>query len=293
MVGTLMDLTMLIAEKNKPTQLRKEEYNDLSAEKTGILKLQENTVTNFMMEISIRRTIKRILEIETKKNDNNFGCLDGIRVLSLFWIICGHSFSSGIYYTSNMLDITNSRRNFIMHLINGSHFAVDTFFVMSGFLTTVLFVRQMQKKPITFKSMSLHYIHRYLRLTPSFVLVMFLSIYLTPYFGRGPLYPIQQGLEPKKCRDGNWWSVFLYIGNFLKSEDICNGITWYLYDDMQFYLIAPIALIPFVKGKKVIGYIVPILLFLVSIFSTLGILLRYPRMVKNDPNNPSNEVREL
>ncbi|CAF3894113.1 unnamed protein product [Rotaria sp. Silwood1] len=204
--------------------------------------------------------------------------------------ISSHSVSSGIYYAANLLDMQRARRNIIVHLTISGAFAVDTFFVLSGFLTAVLFVRNVKKDSLSLRLMVLYYVHRYIRLTPSFILVMLVSIYLTPYFGRGPLYPIQQGFEPQKCRDGNWWTAFLYIGNFLKSDDLCLGITWYLYNDMQFHWVAPLALIPFVKGRKLIAYAITIVFVLVSAGSILGLLLYYPSFVQQNAGLVANTV---
>ncbi|CAF1284363.1 unnamed protein product [Rotaria sordida] len=116
------------------------------------------------------------------------------------------------------------------------------------------------------------------------------NIYMTPYFGHGPLYPIQQGFEPVGCRNGSWWTSFLYIGNFFKSDNMCLGVTWYLFNDMQFHWIAPLALIPFVMRQKVIGYIMTILFVFVSIGSILGLLLYYPSMVTHALDISSNAI---
>jgi peptidoglycan/LPS O-acetylase OafA/YrhL len=125
-------------------------------------------------------------------------------VFSLFWVIVGHSFSFGIVYLSNVYDLLTASRNIAFQLITSDVLSVDTFFLLSGFLTAIHFVRQVRKEKLTFRMMILYYIHRYLRLTPTFILVMFVSIYLTPYFGHRPLYPIQQGFEPDGCRNGYW-----------------------------------------------------------------------------------------
>ena len=259
--------------------------NSTVQQSSSMLKRKQSYLL-FFAEFSAIRTLRRVFTTKKRQGENIFNSLDGIRVLSLCWVILGHSVSSGIYYTSNFTDMQAAQRNIIIHLLVSGAFAVDTFFVLSGFLTAILFVRQIEKEGFSSRLMIRYYIHRYLRLTPSLILVMFVSVYLTPYFGRGPLYPIQQGFEPEKCREGNWWSAFLYIGNFLKSDDICLGTTWYLYNDMQFHWIAPIALVPYIKRRKWIGVVCTLVFVCVSIFSTLGILLYYPNLVKpgTDPN---------
>jgi Acyltransferase family len=295
-IGTAIDLRAHIYHVLKTNEISDETSHKnasiTSQRPTSSVWVKNEPLIIFLGEFSAIRTLRRIFKIAEVPNSNMFKFLNGIRVLSLLWVIIGHSFSSGIYYAANILDMQTARRNIIMHLITSGALAVDTFFLLGGFLTSVLFVRQLQKQSISVRLMAHYYIHRYLRLTPTFILTMFVSIYLTPYFGHGPLYPTVQGFEPEQCRNGNWWTSFLYIGNFLKSSDLCLGITWYLHNDMQFHLIAPLALIPFVIGKKSIGYLVTILLVLISIGSTISIILYYPSVMNSITGIATNDVSE-
>ncbi|CAF2129145.1 unnamed protein product [Rotaria magnacalcarata] len=303
LIGTIIDLVVhMYVKMNTNKKPHTNKYHDLSDEnsnKNVSLTLVNQSLESlakkmpfimFLREFSAICTLRYIFKINKNEKENSFTFLNGIRVLSLFWVILGHSFGSTMFYTSNIVDMAAATRNIAVQLITNGIFGVDTFFLISGFLTTVLFVRQAQKQQLSLRMMVLYYIHRYLRLTPTFILVMFVSIYLTPYFGSGPLYPIQQGLEPDKCRNGNWWTAFLYIGNFLKSDDICLGVTWYLYNDMQFHWIAPLALIPFVMGRKIVGYIVTIFFVLVSMGSILGLFLYYPGMISHVLDASNNKT---
>ena len=171
-----------------------------------------------------------------------------------FGLLFGHSLLFGLTFASNTLDILVWSRNVAFQLITSAFFSVDTFFFLSGFLTAILFVRQVKKDDkLSFRTMILYYIHRYIRLTPTFLLAVAISINLTPYFGSGPMYPTQIGFETPGCRTKYWWTSVLYVGNIVKSDDMCLGVAWYLHNDMQFHWIAPLALIPFALGRKSIG----------------------------------------
>ena len=124
--------------------------------------------------------------------------------------------------------------------------------------------------------MILYYIHRYIRLTPTYLLIVAISINLTPYFGSGPVYPNEEGFEAPACRDKYWWTSILYIGNIYKADDLCLPVSWYLQNDMQFHWIAPLCLIPFVLRQKPLAFIISILFILVGIGSTAGLLSYYP-----------------
>ncbi|CAF3458515.1 unnamed protein product [Rotaria socialis] len=300
-IGTIADIFLQVSVKpNEDEKSHSNGYHNLSEESSN-----KNVPVNsvypasqymakpmpsivFLAEFSAVRTLGHIFAIDKKENENSFVFLNGIRVLSLFWVILGHSFFFGLSYMSNILDLLSASRNFAFQLITSGVFSVDTFFLLTGFLTAVLFVRHARKEKLSLRMMILYYVHRYVRLTPTFILVMFVSIYLTPYFGQGPLFPVQQGFESTGCRNGGWWTSFLYIGNFFKSENMCLSVTWYLFNDMQFHWIAPLALIPFVMKQRAIGYIMTILFVLVSIGSILSLLLFYPSMVTHALDISSN-----
>ncbi|CAF4855020.1 unnamed protein product [Rotaria sp. Silwood1] len=233
----------------------------------------------FLAEFSALKSLHRIFTMKQKNEDNSFLFINGIRVLSLFCVIIGHSLSFGFSYSSNIMDVLSWTRNIAFQLVINGALSVDTFFVLSGFLTAVLFVRQVEKEgKLSFRLMFLYYIHRYIRLTPTFLLMVLVSINLTPYLGHGPVYPTQQGFEPTGCRTQYWWTSILYIGNLVKSDSMCLGVSWYLHNDMQFHWIAPFALIPFVIGRKSLSFLLTILLVLIGIGSILTIVLYYSEM---------------
>ena len=229
--------------------------------------------------------------MKQKKDDDSFLFINGIRVLSLMWVIIGHSLAFGLAYSSNVLDVLVWSHNFLFQFIISAVLSVDTFFVLSGFLTAVLFIRQVKKEgKLSFRLMILYYVHRYIRLTPVFLLMILISINLTPYFGHGPVYPSQQGFETKGCRTQYWWTSILYVGNLVKSDDMCLGIAWYLHNDMQFHWIAPLSLIPFALGRKSLSLVITILFVFLGIGSILTILLYYPNMSLNDLTAFTNDV---
>ncbi len=234
-------------------------------------------LTAFLAEFSALKTLRRIFTLKQKNDNESYHFINGIRVLSLFWVIIGHSFLFGIFYAYNPLDVIKWTRNVATQLIYSAEFSVDTFFVLSGFLTTILFVRHVEKeKKLSFRLMFLYYIHRYIRLTPTFLLAVAISINLTPYFGSGPVYPTQTGLETPQCRSQYWWTSIVYLGNIVKPDYNCLPVTWYLHNDMQFHWIAPLCLIPFVLKRKPIAFVVSLLFILVGIGSIAGLLIYYP-----------------
>jgi hypothetical protein len=304
LVGTIVDLILMLrldAVSDMPSQINGQDYIEDAAktERTSLnlprysRNSMQGLINNnphmvFLAEFSALKNLRRIFTIEQKNNNESYPFINGIRVLSLFWVIIGHSFVFAIIYTSNALDVITWTRNVATQLIYSAEFSVDTFFVLSGFLTTILFVRQVDKeKKLSSRLMFLYYIHRYIRLTPTFLLIIAISINLTPYFGSGPVYPTQQGFEVPQCRSTYWWTSILYISNIVKPDYMCLGVSWYLQNDMQFHWIAPLTLIPFALGRKPLAFVVSTLLVLVGIGSVAGLLIYYPDLqATNSPTAP-------
>ncbi|CAF4662624.1 unnamed protein product [Rotaria sp. Silwood2] len=291
LVGTIIDLVRdsylesvshiasHMSEHNKILAIEMSEIK--SATLLGHPQSPTNPILDTIEQFSAVRTLRRIFTMKMGNNHDSFDFLNGLRVLSLFWVIFGRTFGYYVNNASNFIDVLASSQNIAFQLIVSSLFSVDTFFVVSGFLTAILFVRQITKEKLTFRSFILYYIHRYIRLTPTFILVILVSINLTPYFGGGPLYPSKQGFESDGCSHRGWWTSILYIANLFKIGDMCLSGSWYLQNDMQFHWIAPLALIPFVIGRQLIAFIVATLFVLIGIGSVIGILLYYPNINLN------------
>jgi peptidoglycan/LPS O-acetylase OafA/YrhL len=134
------------------------------------------------------------------------------------------------------------RTTFAGQFINNGTLSVDTFFFLSGFLTCFLFLKECGKrKGVDIKTMVMYYVHRYLRLTPPMMIWVMIVATLMTYIAQGR--PMAQ--EWQECQD-DWWRQLLYINNFHDNNFHCLGVTWYLAHDMQFYVIAPLIMIPFV-----------------------------------------------
>lgn len=279
--GTLVDLVVLYQyrEMNQNHGEINTEIKSNYPRFTSDVNSDPQVWLEFLSEFSALRTLRRIFTMTEKRNTDTFKFINGIRVVSLFWVIIGHSIAFSLSYTSNAIDVLSWTRNFFFQLVTNAVFSVDTFFVLSGFLTAILFVRQVEKRrSFSFRMMILYYIHRYIRLTPAFFLMVLVSINLTPYFGYGPFYPRQQGFETPQCRSQYWWTSLVYVGNLVHSNYACLPVTWYLHNDMQFHWIAPLTLVPFVLKRKALAIFLAITLALTSVVSIASITTYYSDM---------------
>lgn len=197
----------------------------------------------FITAFSLFKTVPTLLA--TKQAPGVITSLNGLRVISMFWVILGHThfwvFNDQIVTIDNFLTLISVGSRFSFQAIVSGFFSVDSFFFLSGVLVAYLTFRQMAKKG-RFPFIN-YYVHRYLRLTPTYAFVIFFAWTLTTHLSYGP------GLlrEPfaEQCSK-YWWTNLLYINNLYpwKLMDSCIGWSWYLSNDMQFYIISPLILIP-------------------------------------------------
>ena len=202
----------------------------------------------FITAFSIIKNLEMI--ISTKQPANAITCFSGIRVISMSWIILVHTFTFQLNpYTeiNNNYIIRHYEPEFSFQPIVNGNFSVDSFFFMSGVLSAYLTLNQMQKKEGRFPVVT-YYLHRYIRLTMVYAFVLFFWWTLNVHLRNGPMWRARFGEDSemqKNCQK-YWWTNLLYINNFYprKLFDECMIWSWYLSNDMQFFVLAPIIIIP-------------------------------------------------
>ena len=192
---------------------------------------------------SLFKTIPTLLE--TKQAPTVITSLNGIRVISMFWVILAHNhFWLLIIGVDNVVKIKDVASRFSYQAIDNGFFSVDSFFFLSGVLVAYLTLRQMKKKDGRFPIIQ-YYVHRYLRLTPTYAFVLFFTWSLTAHLGTGPILSLSENALAEGCSNFYWLTNLFYINNFLPWDgNTCIGWAWYLANDMQFYIIAPLMIVP-------------------------------------------------
>ncbi|XP_068723591.1 nose resistant to fluoxetine protein 6-like [Montipora capricornis] len=197
-------------------------------------------LVRFLLCFSITRNTSKIMDCSVPPGA--ITSINGVRVLSLWWVILGHTYGAiaqgGIL--NDILLGLNIIHRFTFATISSAFFSVDSFFVLSGLLVAYLSFRRMEKndgKLPLFK----FYFHRFWRLTPSYMFAILFYSNLYAFLGEGPYWFIRQ--NSTSC-EKYWWTNLLYINNFYPTHlgDECIGWSWYLANDMQFYIISPLVI---------------------------------------------------
>ena len=182
----------------------------------------------------------------TKQTSAAITCINGIRVISILWVIVCHAYVWVFQFSGadNTLSLLQVLKRFSFQAISNGFFSVDSFFFLSGLLGAYLTLRQMKRRKGKFPFV-MYYVHRYLRLTPVYAFVVFFYWFLLSQLGNGPTYYGLSTYFQEKC-EKYWWTNFLYINNLYpwKIADECLGWSWYLANDMQFFVISPLIIIP-------------------------------------------------
>ena len=202
----------------------------------------------FVTAFSIIKNLSMILS--TKQPPTAITSLNGIRVMSIFWVIVAHTHYWALI--SNVLKnpayaLSHYTHRFSYQPIVNGFLAVDSFFFLSGVLVAYLTLREMERKKGRFPVLT-YYLHRYLRLTMVYAFLLFFWWTLTVHLGNGPTWRAAagEGSDLQQNCEKYWWTNFLYINNLYpwSLADECMGWTWYLSNDMQFYILAPLIIIP-------------------------------------------------
>ncbi|XP_071507526.1 O-acyltransferase like protein-like [Diadema antillarum] len=218
--------------------------NDQQKQKPGML-------VRLLLCFAISCNLPKILS--TRQGEGSISCLNGIRVISISWVILAHSVS--MVLKSGLSENTYSAFFGFLHLfiyqpmVQGS-ISVDTFFVLSGCLVTYLTLKKMKAKNGKV-GWGMFYLHRYLRLTPALAMLILVWMFIFPELNQGPVW-YRTETKFDICRY-YWWSDLLYINNFVPPAlgDDCISWGWYLACDMQFYFISPLLLIPLYRFPKI------------------------------------------
>ena len=198
-----------------------------------------NIIKDFLQCFSLCKNLPVILA--TGQPEGAITCLNGIRVIGMFWIILGHSLIFGIKTQvgdNPVYAMRHTYTRFTFQVISNAFLAVDNFLLLSGMLITYLVLREMDRRkgkiPLVF-----FYLHRYVRISPLYYFLLFLWFKVVPHIGHGPNWHYT---DRHNCEQ-YWWTNVLYINNFHpRYNHICYLVSWYLAVDTQLFIFAPIFL---------------------------------------------------
>lgn len=235
-IGTTVDVTTI-------------DGDDPLLEKQGKPRVPTGKLERMILAFSVYTNGQKLLS--TDQSSESISCVHGIRFISMLWVILGHVHVYGFPNTQNTLSEYRALFGlWTFRVVSNAFVSVDTFFLLSGLLTTYVTVGHFKRTGRWLKWRCI-YLHRYLRLTPPYALVILTITGLYKYCGQGPLWPDQGTPDIINC-ENHWWTNLLYINNLVHNsfDQMCLPHTWFLANDMQFFLFSPLLLITLCCHKR-------------------------------------------
>ncbi|XP_063693139.1 nose resistant to fluoxetine protein 6-like [Bolinopsis microptera] len=252
----------------------------------------ESMISKAIKCFALQRTFKTLTAVETKPGQ--VLCLNGIRVLSINWVILGHTFA----FLSGMLgdpgDLAKLLQSRGFTLIANAFSSVDSFFTLSGFLVSFLLLKQLTKKGLlSIPQWTAFYVHRYIRLTTPYLVMILFEGFLYRHLVSGPFsVDIDVGTNHATCKQ-YWWTNLLYINNLVPwnpTGQNCLGQSWYLANDMQFFIIAPVFIV-LLFAYPLIGNLVTTVTISCSAIAAAVITAHYNLAPSMSLGNPLNYTK--
>jgi hypothetical protein len=218
---------------------------------------------NILSCFSLIRNVKTLFTRRSQEKlgkADNLDVLDAARVMSAGWIVYVHTVIISLYdgivsnYDTVLDEFTHPH---FTAIITGTY-ATDSFFWISAFLMTFFFLRHLEKTD-SFSILALiqHFLHRFLRLSPTnyFIYLFFMS--MQRYIGNGPMfYRVAEKSEQDECKD-HFYANALYLNNIIPDNkgNTCFTPTNTLALDMQFFIFFSLVVVVYSKLSKVFGWI--------------------------------------
>ena len=193
---------------------------------------------NILISFSFARNMKRLLSPHKDDYHPHLYIFDGIRVITMGWIILGAcgSYIFGVVPLANVVKQDSLSKQYFLMPISSAIYALDALFWVGGFLYAYFLLDSFSASPSHWLKI---YFKHYLEMVPLFLFVTFFFWALARYLGSGPFWYTGNDIYAD-CPD-YWWTNMFFISNIVPhgtwSQCIAQG--WFLSVEMQFFLLTP------------------------------------------------------
>ncbi|XP_071385520.1 O-acyltransferase like protein [Centroberyx affinis] len=234
-----------------------------------------------LQAFSLQTTSQGVLSTSSSIAGASYSSLNGIRALSLLWIISGHS---AILPAFSSLDNFNTWKKTVednpLYLFTDSgpiYVSVDTFLLLGGLLSArslLSSIRRAEDK-MSPSLVASFLFKRLKRVQPLhlFIVCLVMSVFSV---ARQGAYGFIFEDEVEDCKMF-WWANILLINNLYVAHKMCVPWAWYLSLDFQCYLTTPLLVYLFRRNRVLLAAVAASLLLIISMVSAvLTALLQIP-----------------
>ncbi|KAK6492924.1 O-acyltransferase like protein [Huso huso] len=196
---------------------------------------------NFMKTFSLQNNFSSLW---VTKDKGHYSALNGIRISSLLWIICGHNIQlsswENLDNAKRWKDSVENNPVYIVALSGPSYLAVDTFLLIGGLLSVKSLFSLIHRADdkMTIQLVGTFLLNRLKRIQPLHIFMVCLSIGLLSVVPKGSFWSFAE-MQIDICKK-YWWTNMLLINNLFFYPNSCIPWSWYLAIDVQFYFTTPL-----------------------------------------------------
>lgn len=173
--------------------------------------------SNILTIFSIYSNGKTIFRLSKPKSDTQIECLNGVRSMTIMWIILGHTYIMNTKLPHlNWTAAGPWSKSYYATLMVHALYTCDTFLLLSGFLVCWFLMRELDRQSGKINFLLVIF-NRYLRLTPALIASVFFTLTLYKYLGTGPLWVFIVNGREQPCRE-NWPKTFTYLQNYIDGQ---------------------------------------------------------------------------
>lgn len=242
-------LGTVIPKKTMMTiDLNKQPISEISE----IVEPRPSALGHFLMCFSLPKNTNIIMDPIV--GGDSVSAIHGLRFMGMGWIILVHT----VFYLSDYCDnkalAFRKAEGFMVQVVSNATLSVDTFFFISGFLLAYLYYKEEKakeekckekKKEVTLKSRAIEFVlmvmRRFMRLTPTYMVVMGIVDINMSWYNKTSFFTMSERADVVCSK--YWWRNILYINNFFSREEMCMSWSWYLSNDMQFFILGTFLLL--------------------------------------------------
>lgn len=174
----------------------------------------ENTGLKIIKSFSFVDNFSKIIMVPKTTENDNLLFLNGVRVLSIFWIVFGHDMWFRFMNIKNWMETIDILMTpGLPTLVPAAYFAVDTFFWMGGFLVTIGLLDQIAKSKSFLKFYGGCVLHRFIRIWPTYMLAILIFWQIAPFVSSGPIWQSFSMVASSCANGGILWNMF-FLDNF-------------------------------------------------------------------------------